>query len=109
MAELWALLHFIMPQLFDSEAQFHEWFSKGAQIVWCQCIVWVLFSTGEYRYIWPQPSVSELFSPRLAQAVGNLTTYGQKLPAPYIATVEELSRMEQSCSWATRKLHPLAS
>lgn len=28
MAELWALLHFIMPTLFDSHAQFNEWFSK---------------------------------------------------------------------------------
>ena len=31
MAELWALLHFIMPQLFDSHAQFAEWFSKGVE------------------------------------------------------------------------------
>ena len=29
MAELWALLHFIMPTLFDSHEQFNEWFSKG--------------------------------------------------------------------------------
>ncbi|KAG0489569.1 hypothetical protein HPP92_006432 [Vanilla planifolia] len=28
MAELWALLHFIMPTLFDSHEQFNEWFSK---------------------------------------------------------------------------------
>lgn len=28
MAELWALLHFIMPTLFDSVAEFSEWFSK---------------------------------------------------------------------------------
>ncbi|KAK9829749.1 hypothetical protein WJX72_007671 [[Myrmecia] bisecta] len=31
MAELWALLHFIMPSLFDNEDQFHEWFSKGIE------------------------------------------------------------------------------
>ncbi|KAG7027645.1 DNA helicase INO80, partial [Cucurbita argyrosperma subsp. argyrosperma] len=30
MAELWALLHFIMPTLFDSHEQFNEWFSKGS-------------------------------------------------------------------------------
>ena len=28
MAELWALLHFIMPEFFDSHAEFNEWFSK---------------------------------------------------------------------------------
>ena len=28
MSELWALLHFIMPNLFDSHEQFQEWFSK---------------------------------------------------------------------------------
>uniref|UniRef100_A0A7N0TWC5 Chromatin-remodeling ATPase INO80 n=1 Tax=Kalanchoe fedtschenkoi TaxID=63787 RepID=A0A7N0TWC5_KALFE len=31
MAELWALLHFIMPTLFDSHEQFDEWFSKGIE------------------------------------------------------------------------------
>ncbi|KAG6552261.1 hypothetical protein Mapa_006111 [Marchantia paleacea] len=31
MAELWALLHFIMPTLFDSHEQFSEWFSKGIE------------------------------------------------------------------------------
>ncbi|XP_078444984.1 DNA helicase INO80-like protein isoform X2 [Wolffia australiana] len=31
MAELWALLHFIMPTLFDSHDQFNEWFSKGIE------------------------------------------------------------------------------
>ncbi|KAK4373713.1 hypothetical protein RND71_009097 [Anisodus tanguticus] len=31
MAELWALLHFIMPTLFDSQEQFNEWFSKGIE------------------------------------------------------------------------------
>uniref|UniRef100_A0A1J3K9Z7 Chromatin-remodeling ATPase INO80 n=1 Tax=Noccaea caerulescens TaxID=107243 RepID=A0A1J3K9Z7_NOCCA len=31
MAELWALLHFIMPMLFDSHEQFNEWFSKGIE------------------------------------------------------------------------------
>ena len=31
MAELWALLHFIMPTLFDSHEQFAEWFSKGVE------------------------------------------------------------------------------
>ncbi|KAJ8686508.1 hypothetical protein QAD02_022302 [Eretmocerus hayati] len=28
MAELWALLHFIMPTLFDSHDEFNDWFSK---------------------------------------------------------------------------------
>lgn len=32
MAELWALLHFIMPTLFDSHDQFNEWFSKGYSV-----------------------------------------------------------------------------
>lgn len=31
MAELWALLHFIMPELFDSHEQFQEWFSKDIE------------------------------------------------------------------------------
>ncbi|KAF5750246.1 DNA helicase INO80-like [Tripterygium wilfordii] len=31
MAELWALLHFIMPTLFDNPEQFNEWFSKGIE------------------------------------------------------------------------------
>ena len=31
MAELWALLHFIMPQLFDSHEEFQEWFSKDIE------------------------------------------------------------------------------
>jgi DNA helicase INO80 len=31
MAELWALLHFIMPSLFDSHEQFQEWFSKDIE------------------------------------------------------------------------------
>eukprot|EP01134_Creolimax_fragrantissima_P003696 CFRG3696T1 len=31
MAELWALLHFIMPQLFDSHDEFNEWFSKDIE------------------------------------------------------------------------------
>ncbi|CAG0884543.1 unnamed protein product [Cyprideis torosa] len=31
MAELWALLHFIMPSLFDSHAEFNEWFSKDIE------------------------------------------------------------------------------
>ena len=31
MAELWSLLHFIMPTLFDNHAQFSEWFSKGVE------------------------------------------------------------------------------
>ncbi|CAN7095273.1 unnamed protein product [Brassica rapa subsp. narinosa] len=31
MAELWALLHFIMPMVFDSHEQFNEWFSKGIE------------------------------------------------------------------------------
>eukprot|EP00127_Corallochytrium_limacisporum_P005802 Clim_evm20s211 gene=Clim_evmTU20s211 len=31
MAELWALLHFIMPSLFDSHKEFSEWFSKDIE------------------------------------------------------------------------------
>lgn len=31
MAELWALLHFIMPNLFDSHEHFQEWFSKDIE------------------------------------------------------------------------------
>ena len=31
MAELWALLHFIMPKLFDSHEHFQEWFSKDIE------------------------------------------------------------------------------
>lgn len=31
MQELWALLHFIMPTLFDSHAEFSEWFSKDIE------------------------------------------------------------------------------
>eukprot|EP00039_Didymoeca_costata_P001496 m.52961 g.52961 ORF g.52961 m.52961 type:complete len:1185 (+) comp10830_c0_seq1:304-3858(+) len=31
MAELWALLHFVMPSLFDSHAEFNEWFSKDIE------------------------------------------------------------------------------
>lgn len=29
--ELWALLHFIMPSLFDSHDEFSEWFSKDIE------------------------------------------------------------------------------
>ncbi|KAJ1508771.1 putative DNA helicase ino80 [Coelomomyces lativittatus] len=31
MKELWALLHFIMPTLFDSHAEFNAWFSKDIE------------------------------------------------------------------------------
>ena len=31
MAELWALLHFIMPKLFDSHEHFQEWFSRDIE------------------------------------------------------------------------------
>ncbi|KAK2162942.1 hypothetical protein LSH36_89g05001 [Paralvinella palmiformis] len=31
MGELWALLHFIMPTLFDSHDEFNEWFSKDIE------------------------------------------------------------------------------
>ncbi|EGG05888.1 uncharacterized protein MELLADRAFT_36442, partial [Melampsora larici-populina 98AG31] len=31
MTELWALLHFIMPQLFDSHEEFSEWFAKDIE------------------------------------------------------------------------------
>lgn len=31
MAELWSLLHFIMPSLFDSHSEFNEWFSKDIE------------------------------------------------------------------------------
>ncbi|KAF8622243.1 hypothetical protein AX15_007182 [Amanita polypyramis BW_CC] len=33
MQELWALLHFIMPSLFDSHDEFNEWFSKDIENV----------------------------------------------------------------------------
>lgn len=32
MAELWALLHFIMPTLFDSHEEFREWFAKDIEL-----------------------------------------------------------------------------
>jgi SNF2 family DNA or RNA helicase len=31
MAELWSLLHFIMPTLFDSHDEFREWFAKDIE------------------------------------------------------------------------------
>lgn len=31
MQELWSLLHFIMPSLFDSHSEFNEWFSKDIE------------------------------------------------------------------------------
>lgn len=31
--ELWALLHFIMPQLFDSRDTFNEWFARVSAVV----------------------------------------------------------------------------
>ena len=31
MAELWSLLHFVMPALFDSHEEFKEWFSKDIE------------------------------------------------------------------------------
>ncbi|KAL0246000.1 hypothetical protein GEMRC1_007216 [Eukaryota sp. GEM-RC1] len=31
MIELWSLLHFIMPTLFDSHGEFEEWFAKGIE------------------------------------------------------------------------------
>ncbi|XP_043930139.1 chromatin-remodeling ATPase INO80 [Protopterus annectens] len=31
MAELWALLHFIMPTLFDNHEEFNEWFSRDIE------------------------------------------------------------------------------
>lgn len=44
--ELWALLHFIMPQLFDSQDSFQEWFSKASVVcvfatLLCVCSVHV--------------------------------------------------------------------
>lgn len=30
-SQLWALLHFIMPTLFDSHEEFSEWFSKDIE------------------------------------------------------------------------------
>lgn len=30
-SQLWALLHFIMPTLFDSHEEFNEWFSKDIE------------------------------------------------------------------------------
>ena len=31
MGELWALLHFVMPSLFDNPDEFNEWFSKDIE------------------------------------------------------------------------------
>jgi DNA helicase INO80 len=31
MLQLWALLHFIMPTMFDSHDEFNEWFSKDIE------------------------------------------------------------------------------
>ena len=31
MQELWALLHFIMPTMFDSHEEFNEWFSRDIE------------------------------------------------------------------------------
>ena len=31
LSQLWALLHFIMPTLFDSHEEFNEWFSKDIE------------------------------------------------------------------------------
>ena len=31
MAELWSLLHFVMPSLFDSHDEFNDWFSKDIE------------------------------------------------------------------------------
>lgn len=31
MAELWSLLHFVMPTLFDSHEEFNDWFSKDIE------------------------------------------------------------------------------
>ena len=31
MFQLWALLHFIMPTMFDSHDEFNEWFSKDIE------------------------------------------------------------------------------
>lgn len=42
MAELWALLHFIMPTLFDSHEQFNEWFSKGYGFFLSSCTFSIL-------------------------------------------------------------------
>ena len=43
MAELWALLHFIMPELFDSFTDFTDWFAKvslavGEIVRVCVCV-----------------------------------------------------------------------
>ncbi|KAG2287794.1 hypothetical protein Bca4012_031394 [Brassica carinata] len=43
MAELWALLHFIMPMLFDSHEQFNEWFSR-----WYVLFVWAIENHAEH-------------------------------------------------------------
>ena len=31
MAELWSLLHFVMPTLFDNHEEFDDWFSKDIE------------------------------------------------------------------------------
>lgn len=38
MCELWALLHFIMPALFDSHDEFADWFSKDIESQVCLLI-----------------------------------------------------------------------
>ena len=30
-SQLWALLHFVMPTIFDSHEEFNEWFSKDIE------------------------------------------------------------------------------
>lgn len=65
MAELWALLHFIMPTLFDSHEEFNEWFSKDIEshaenktgidesmllyFFYCSCGLFVVLSQNTYH------------------------------------------------------------
>jgi len=51
MAELWALLHFIMPTLFDSHEQFNEWFSKG-WVTWSTLCLKQASSFIEFSFPW---------------------------------------------------------
>ena len=45
MAELWSLLHFVMPTLFDNHEEFDDWFSKDieSRLVVRYCLFFQLF------------------------------------------------------------------
>lgn len=35
LAELWALLNFVLPQVFNSSETFDEWFAAPFKVLWC--------------------------------------------------------------------------